>query len=54
MFPGLSILIVYLESKNQTEDYGNVFSKIPTIGFSSYGEEFIGHINQTATMLVLN
>ncbi len=43
-----------LESKNQTEEYGKIFSDIPTVGFSTYGEEFIGHINQTATMLVLN
>jgi hypothetical protein len=42
-----------LESKNQTEEYGQLFSDIPTIGFSTYGEEFIGHINQTSTMLVL-
>lgn len=43
-----------LESNNQTEEYGKIFSDIPTVGFSTYGEEFIGHINQTATMLVLN
>ncbi len=41
-----------LEKKNQTEAYGELFSNIPTIGFSTYGEEFIGHINQTATMMV--
>jgi hypothetical protein len=41
-----------LEKKNQTEDYGKVFSEIPTIGFSTYGEEYLGHINQTATILV--
>ena len=41
-----------LESKGLTEAYGNVFSNVPTIGFSTYGEEFIGHINQTSTMLV--
>lgn len=42
-----------LEQKHQTEDYGKIFSGIPTIGFSTYGEEYLGHINQTSTMLVL-
>lgn len=41
-----------LENKNQTTAYGNIFKDIPTIGFSTYGEEFIGHINQTSTMLI--
>lgn len=41
-----------LEKKNITEEYGKIFSDIPTIGFSTYGEAFIGHINQTSTMLV--
>jgi hypothetical protein len=41
-----------LEKNGMTEAYGNIFSEIPTIGFSTYGEEFIGHINQTSTMLV--
>jgi hypothetical protein len=41
-----------LEQKNQTEAYGKIFSPIPTVGFSTYGEEYIGHINQTATILV--
>ncbi|MEN6348775.1 MAG: FIST N-terminal domain-containing protein [Syntrophomonas sp.] len=41
-----------LEQKSKTDDYGKVFGEIPTIGFSTYGEEYIGHINQTSTMLV--
>ena len=41
-----------LEQEGKTEEYGRIFSTIPTIGFSTYGEEYIGHINQTATMLV--
>ena len=42
-----------LEQKNLTEDYGNIFTNIPSIGFSTYGEEYLGHINQTSTMLIL-
>jgi len=42
-----------LEQKNQTEAYGKIFSDIPVIGFSTYGEEYLGHINQTSTMIVL-
>lgn len=41
-----------LIQKNLTGDYGMIFNNIPTIGFSTYGEEYIGHINQTSTMLV--
>jgi hypothetical protein len=41
-----------LEQKNQTESYANIFKGIPNIGFSTYGEEYLGHINQTSTMLV--
>ncbi|MFP4460458.1 MAG: FIST signal transduction protein [Candidatus Zixiibacteriota bacterium] len=41
-----------LKQKKQTEQYAKLFEKIPTIGFSTYGEEYIGHINQTATMLL--
>jgi hypothetical protein len=41
-----------LEQKHVTDKYGRLFAEIPTIGFSTYGEQYIGHINQTATMLV--
>jgi len=41
-----------LEGKGQTEEYGSIFADIPTIGFSTYGEQYIGHVNQTSTMLV--
>ncbi len=43
---------IELEKENRLEEYGAIFSDIPTVGFSTYGEEYIGHINQTATMLV--
>lgn len=41
-----------LKATGQMEAYGKIFAGVPTIGFSTYGEEFLGHINQTATMLV--
>ena len=44
---------VELDEKDKLDDYGALFSDIPTVGFSTYGEEYIKHINQTATMLFL-
>jgi len=41
-----------LERLNLTTEYGNLFSSAPTVGFSTYGEQYIGHLNQTATILV--
>jgi hypothetical protein len=41
-----------LEYKHLTDKYGAVFAEVPTIGFNSYGEQFIGHMNQTATMIL--
>lgn len=40
-----------LESEGRTGEYGKIFADMPTIGFSTYGEQYIGHINQTSTML---
>ena len=44
--------ILEVEEKKLEKQYGEIFSSIPTIGFSTYGEQFIGHMNQTAAMLV--
>ncbi len=41
-----------LEEAELTEAYGHIFDEFPAIGFSTYGEEYIGHLNQTSTMLV--
>ena len=41
-----------LQRKNQLNDYAAIFD-VPTIGFSTYGESYIGHINQTSTMLII-
>ena len=36
------------------EAYGELFSKTPTVGFSTYGEAYLGHINQTSTILIFD
>jgi hypothetical protein len=41
-----------LRSKAQESNYGRLFSGVPTVGFSTYGEQLLGHVNQTSTMLV--
>ena len=41
-----------LRNNGLTSQYGNIFEGIPMIGFATYGEEFLAHINQTSTMLV--
>lgn len=44
--------ILELEDKHLEKEYGEIFKDIPTVGFSTYGEQFIGHMNQTSAMLV--
>jgi len=41
-----------LDAKGKSGEYGALFADVPTVGFSTYGEAMIGHINQTSTMLV--
>lgn len=41
-----------LKEQGKMDAYGEIFKDIPTIGFSTYGECYLGHINQTSTMLV--
>jgi hypothetical protein len=33
-------------------EYADIFKGLQTIGFSTYGEEYLGHMNQTSTMIV--
>jgi hypothetical protein len=41
-----------LRDENKCDQYAAIFSGIPAVGFSTYGEEYLGHINQTSTMLL--
>lgn len=40
-----------LQAREQTGAYGRVFADVPMVGFSTYGEAYLGHMNQTSTML---
>lgn len=41
-----------LRDEQRCGKYGEIFEGIPAIGFSTYGEAYLGHMNQTSTMLV--
>jgi hypothetical protein len=41
-----------LRNEHRCAEYGALFAGIPAVGFSTYGEEYLGHINQTSTMLL--
>ncbi|MZP28898.1 hypothetical protein GTO91_04135 [Heliobacterium undosum] len=41
-----------LTQKGLADRYGQLFSPAPLVGFTTYGEQLFGHINQTATMLL--
>ena len=43
-----------LREEGQCEAYGALFANTPSVGFSTYGEAYVGHINQTATMLAFH
>jgi hypothetical protein len=40
-----------LQQQGRCEAYGALFAGTPSVGFSTYGKAYMGHINQTATML---
>jgi hypothetical protein len=41
-----------LREEGQSEAFGALFTNTPAVGFSTYGEAYLEHVNQTATMLV--
>ena len=41
-----------LEQRNQFQAYSELFGDIPAIGCATYGESYIGHMNETSTMLL--
>ena len=41
-----------LRNEDRCGQYGEIFAGIPMIGFSTYGEAYLGHINQSSTMLL--
>lgn len=41
-----------LREENRCGEYGEIFGDTPMIGFSTFGEAYLGHLNQTSTMLL--
>ena len=43
-----------LEQTGQAENYAALFAPYPSIGFSTFGESYVGHINQTSVILLFS
>ena len=43
---------VQLRNEDRCARYAAIFDGIPMVGFSTYGEAYLGHLNQTSTMLL--
>ncbi|MDR0306362.1 MAG: FIST C-terminal domain-containing protein [Chitinispirillales bacterium] len=43
---------IQLENDGNIDRYADIFNSIEAVGFSTYGEEIHGHMNQTSTMIV--
>ncbi|HTX34284.1 MAG TPA: FIST N-terminal domain-containing protein [Bryobacteraceae bacterium] len=41
-----------LRNEKRCSEYGKIFSGMTMAGFSTYGEAYLGHINQTSTILM--
>lgn len=41
-----------LDAAGQTQDFVDVFAGVPVAGFHSYGESWLGHMNQTLTGVI--
>jgi hypothetical protein len=49
---GCILRTLQLRSEERCDQYGAIFAGFPAVGFSTYGEEYLGHMNQTSTMLL--
>jgi hypothetical protein len=45
--------VTELGEQNRGQEYADLFKSIPTIAFGTFGESYIGHMNQSSTMLFL-
>lgn len=43
-----------ITNENLIKPYCDLFGRYTSIGFSTYGEAFLGHINETSTILIIN